>query len=127
MLSTGSLPDGEMTVVGEASSSPAQHGPIVLEDVGEAPYRVDRMLTHWRMAGLLQSLAGVACGRFSWAKDDILPGDFTMEEILEERLGELGIPLVLDLPVGHGRPNMALPLGRMARLDGTRGSLTLLG
>ncbi len=99
---------------------------LVLEDVGEAPYRVDRMLTHWRMAGLLQSLAGVACGRFSWAKDDILPGDFTMEEILEERLGELGIPLVLDLPVGHGRPNMALPLGRMARLDGTRGSLTLL-
>ena len=99
---------------------------LVLEDVGEAPYRVDRMLTQWRSAGLLEDLAGVACGRFSWAKDDILPGDFTMEEILEERLGDLGIPLVLNLPVGHGRPNQALPLGSQAQLDGQRGLLSLV-
>lgn len=99
---------------------------LVLEDVGEAPYRVDRMLTHWRTAGLLQELAGVACGCFSWAEDDILPGDFSMEEILEERLGDLGIPLVLNLPVGHGRPNLALPIGAPACLDGTRGQLSVL-
>ena len=99
---------------------------LVLEDVGEAPYRVDRMLTQWRSAGLLEHLAGVACGRFSWAKDDILPGDFTMEEILEERLGDLGIPLVLNLPMGHGRPNQALPLGSQAQLDGQRGLLSLV-
>ena len=99
---------------------------LVLEDVGEAPYRVDRMLTQWRSSGLLQQLAGVACGRFSWAKDDILPGDFTMEEILEERLGDLGIPLVLNLPVGHGLPNEALPMGSHAQLDGQRGRLSLI-
>ena len=98
---------------------------LVLEDVGEAPYRVDRMLTQWRSAGLLQQLAGVACGRFSWAEDDILPGDFTMDEILEERLGDLGIPLVLNLPLGHGRPNKALPLGAQAQLDGKHGLLSL--
>ena len=97
---------------------------LVFEDVGEAPYRVDRMLTHWRTAGLLQGLAGVACGRFSWAENDVLPGDFSMDEILEERLGDLGIPLVLDLPVGHGRPNLALPIGAQARLDGRRGVLS---
>lgn len=99
---------------------------LVLEDVGEEPYRVDRMLTQWRTAGLFDSLAGIACGRFSWAEDDILPGDFTMEEILQERLGDLGLPLVLDLPLGHGRPNQALPLGALARLDGRNGSLALL-
>ena len=99
---------------------------LVLEDVGEAPYRVDRMLTQWRSSGLLNRLAGIACGRFSWDEDDILPGDFSMEEILEERLGDLGIPLVLNLPVGHGLPNQALPLGAMGRLDGVEGSLTLL-
>ena len=98
---------------------------LVLEDVGEAPYRVDRMLTQWRSAGLLQQLSGVACGRFSWEKDDILPGDFTMEEILEERLGDLGVPLIVDLPVGHGLPNMALPLGAEARIDGRTGHLSL--
>ena len=99
---------------------------LVLEDVGEAPYRVDRMLTQWRSAGLLQRLNGVACGRFSWDKDDILPGDFSMEEILEERLGDLGIPLVLNMPVGHGLPNMALPLGQRATLNGRSGELSLL-
>jgi muramoyltetrapeptide carboxypeptidase len=99
---------------------------LVLEDVGETPYRVDRMLTQWRSSGLLQQLAGVACGRFSWAEDDILPGDFTMEEILEERLGDLGIPLVLNLPLGHGQPNQALPLGAQAQLNGNHGLLSLM-
>ena len=106
---------------------PSMKGAIlVLEDVGEAPYRVDRMLTQWRSAGLLQLLAGVACGRFTWAEDDILPGDFTMEEILEERLGDLGIPLGLNLPLGHGPPNQAFPLGAQAELDGQRGRLSLI-
>ena len=99
---------------------------VVFEDVGEAPYRVDRMLTQWRSAGLLDKLAGVACGRFSWMENDILPGDFSMEELLENRLGGLGVPLVVNLPIGHGLPNQALPLGQRARLDGRRGRLSLL-
>ena len=98
---------------------------LVLEDVGEAPYRVDRMLTQWRSAGLLDKVAGVACGRFSWMEDDIRQGDFSMEEILENRLGGLGVPLVVNLPIGHGLPNQALPLGQRARLDGRHGRLTL--
>ncbi|WP_186492559.1 S66 peptidase family protein [Synechococcus sp. BIOS-U3-1] len=98
---------------------------LVLEDVGEAPYRVDRMLTQWRSAGLFKGLAGVACGRFRWTEDDVLPGDFSMDEILEERLGDLGVPLVMDLPLGHGQPNLALPLGRKALLDASSGQLTL--
>ena len=98
---------------------------LVLEDTGEAPYRIDRQLTQWRSAGLLRELAGIGMGRFSWAEDDVLPGDFTLEEILLERLTPLGIPIVRGLPVGHGRPNLALPLGVRARLDGTTGVLTL--
>ena len=99
---------------------------LVLEDVGEAPYRVDRMLTQWRTAGVLRGVAAVGVGRFSWQQDDILPGDFSLEEVLRERLGSLGVPLVGWLPVGHGRPNLALPLGAQARLDGDSGVLTLL-
>jgi muramoyltetrapeptide carboxypeptidase len=99
---------------------------VVFEDAGEAPYRVDRMLTQWRSAGLLDNLAGVACGRFSWMGNDTLQGDFSMEEVLENRLGRLGVPLVVNLPIGHGLPNQALPLGQQARLDGRRGRLSLL-
>ena len=98
---------------------------LVLEDVGEAPYRVDRMLTQWRSAGLFKGLAGVACGRFSWKEDEVLPGDFSMPEILVERLSDLGVPLVMDLPLGHGLPNWALPLGREALLNASSGQLIL--
>jgi muramoyltetrapeptide carboxypeptidase len=99
---------------------------LVLEDTGESPYRIDRQLTQWRSAGLLQQLAAIGLGRFSWDDDDVLPGDFTLEEILLERLRPLGLPIVRGLPVGHGRPNLALPLGVRARLDGANGVLSLL-
>jgi muramoyltetrapeptide carboxypeptidase len=97
---------------------------LVLEDVGEAPYRVDRMLTQWRSSGVLRGLAGIATGRFSW-KGEVEPGDFSMDGILEERLSDLGIPLVMNLPLGHGLPNMALPLGASATLNGNQGTLLL--
>ena len=97
---------------------------LVLEDVGEAPYRVDRMLTQWRSSGVLRGLAGVATGRFSW-KGEVEPGDFSMNGILEERLSDLGIPLLMNLPLGHGLPNMALPLGAKATLDANQGTLQL--
>ena len=100
---------------------------LVIEDTGEAPYRIDRQLTQWRTAGLLRGVAGIGLGRFSWAEDDVLPGDFSMDEILTDRLASLGIPIVKHLPVGHGQPNLALPLGCRAQIDGTRGRLSLLG
>jgi len=65
-------------------------------------------------------------GRMRWKEDDVLPGDLSMEEVLRERLLDLRVPVVAQLPVGHGQPNMALPLGRLAELDGNRGSLSLL-
>ena len=99
---------------------------LVLEDVGEAPYRVERMLTQWRTARVLEGVAAVGVGRFSWTPSDELPGDLSMEEVLRTRLGDLGVPVVGQLPVGHGRPNLALPLGRRACLDADQGQLTLL-
>lgn len=99
---------------------------LILEDVGEEPYRVDRMLTQWRTSGMLRGVVGIGLGHFRWKEDDILPGDLSMEEVLRDRCGDLGVPLVGRLPVGHGRPNLALPLGALARLDGQRGILELL-
>jgi muramoyltetrapeptide carboxypeptidase len=99
---------------------------LVLEDVGEEPYRVDRMLTQWRSSGVLQGIGGVGLGRFRWKEDDVLPGDLSMEEVLRDRCSDLGVPVVGQLPVGHGQPNLALPLGRLARLDGDRGTLDLV-
>jgi len=114
------------SLIGTSWLPPLKGAILVLEDTGEAPYRIDRQLTQWRSSGLLDGVAGIGLGRFSWAEDDVLPGDFSMDEILLERLKPLGVPLVHHLPVGHGLPNLALPLGRRAELDGRRGTLRLI-
>lgn len=100
---------------------------LVLEDVGEAPYRIDRMLTHWRLSGILQQLAGIGFGHFEGCDDDERPPSqrFSLAEVLEERTADLGLPRVFDLPVGHRPGNAALPLGVMACIDGDTGMLSL--
>lgn len=103
---------------------------VVFEDVGEAPYRLERMLTHWRLCGALQQLAGIGLGRFSGCFDrdrvDAPPETtFTAEQVLRERTADLGIPVVANLPVGHAPGNAALPVGIRARLDGVTGRLDL--
>ena len=103
---------------------------LVLEDVGEAPYRIERMLTHWRLCGALQRLGGIGFGSFEGCDDpQDTDGDtprFSLEQVLRERTADLGIPVLAGLPVGHGTVNAALPLGVRARLDGDRGRLSLI-
>ncbi|HSM84412.1 MAG TPA: LD-carboxypeptidase [Nodosilinea sp.] len=99
---------------------------LAFEDVTEAPYRIDRMLTHWRMADQLKGVKGIALGRFSRCEPTAGVPSFTVGEVLRERLGDLGLPVVSDLPFGHDGDNAALPVGAMARLDGDRGILEIL-
>jgi len=131
-VAQGPLVVANLTVASHLLGSP--HVPdlngaiLVLEDVGEAPYRLDRMLTHWRLLGLLQNLAGLAFGRFSDCEDgDRERPGFSHIDVLQERTADLAIPILDGLPVGHGAGgNAALPLGRIAELDGDRGLLSLL-
>jgi muramoyltetrapeptide carboxypeptidase len=102
---------------------------LVLEDVGEAPYRIDRMLTHWRLSGALQQLAGIGFGSFSHCNDADARDPhtcFSLEQVLRERTADLGIPVLAQLPVGHEPGNAALPLGVPVRLDAHRGVLQVL-
>ncbi|MBE9160574.1 LD-carboxypeptidase [Nodosilinea sp. LEGE 06152] len=99
---------------------------LAFEDVTEAPYRIDRMLTHWRMAGHLAGVKGIALGRFSRCEPPEGVPSFAVAEVLRDRLGDLGIPVVAELPFGHDGSNAALPVGAMARLDGDAGSLEIL-
>ena len=95
---------------------------MVIEDTGEDAYRVDRMLTQLFRAGWLARLTGVLVGDITGSQP---PG--LLEEVVVDRLSGLGVPLVVDVPVGHGRRNLALPLGAQVRLeaDRTRGTLRL--
>ena len=115
-------------LIGSAHVPNLQGAILILEDVGEAPYRIDRLLTHWRLSGLLQTVAGIGFGSFSGCDDDERPGDqrFSLQQVLRERTDDLGIPRISDLPVGHVCGNAALPMGHLAELDGGSGQLSLL-
>jgi muramoyltetrapeptide carboxypeptidase len=95
---------------------PATRGKILfLEDLGEPPYRIDRMLTQLRLSGKLNRLAGVLIGEF---KDcDAQTQGPTADETLKSLLEGLQIPVLAHFPSGHGSENWALPLGAKVRLD----------
>ncbi len=97
---------------------------LALEDVTEAPYRIDRMLTQWRMSGAFKGVRGIALGRFSrcYPPKDI--PSWTVEEVLRDRLSDLGLPIVSDLPFGHDGANAALPVGQPVQLDADKGTLS---
>jgi muramoyltetrapeptide carboxypeptidase len=98
---------------------------LLLEEVGERPYRIDRQLTQLRLAGALARLGGVVLGDFidCVEKDGSGPD---AEAVLAERLGGLGVPVLAGVPVGHGKRNRALPHGARVRLDAAAGTLELL-
>lgn len=99
---------------------------LVLEDVNEDLYRVDRMLAHLRAAGVLSRLAGVAIGRFTKLKRHNTDGALGFDEVLCHYLLPLGVPAVVGLPFGHIDEQWTLPLGVRARLDAGQATLEIL-
>ncbi|MDJ0798641.1 MAG: LD-carboxypeptidase [Calothrix sp. MO_167.B12] len=125
----GILLPGNLTVATHllgTSHQPSLEGVILaFEDVMEAPYRIDRMLTQWRMNGALSQVGGIALGSFTGCEPPANVPSFSVEEVLRDRLGDLGIPIVSNLPFGHEAPNAALPVGVEVTLDGDKGVLDI--
>jgi muramoyltetrapeptide carboxypeptidase len=92
---------------------------LFLEEIGERPYRVDRLITHLDLAGVFDAVSAVVVGEFKDCNEPqgsrlASPG---ITEVLEERLGRLPIPVVLGGKFGHGDTNAPLPYGTLAELD----------
>lgn len=125
---TGILLPANLTVATHLLKTPLQPnltGAILaLEDVTEYPYRIDRMLTQWRMMGVLKQLKGIALGRFSRCEPYPGSSSWTIAEVLRDRLEDLNLPLVYDLPFGHDGVNASLPVGQPVYLDGNTGILS---
>ena len=97
---------------------------LLLEDVGERPYRIDRMWTHLGLAGVFERVAGLALGDFTDCEDP--DGGFTLRDVLYDLVRETGLPCVGFLPIGHDAVNVPVPLGTRVRLDGGAGTLSFL-
>ena len=99
---------------------------LFLEDVNEDLYRIDRMLSHLRLAGALAELRGVLVGRFTNLKRHMNDGALGLDEVLSHHLGTLGVPVAYGLPIGHIDAQWTLPIGVRARFDADTGGVELL-
>ncbi len=97
---------------------------LLLEDVNEAPYRVDRMLTTLRASGALAGVAAVALGEFTGCAPG--PDGVTVEDVCRERLADLGVPVLRGAPFGHGAENRPWVSGARVAVDPARGRLVHL-
>jgi muramoyltetrapeptide carboxypeptidase len=109
--------------------APSFEGAILfLEDIGERPYRVDRLITHLDLAGVFNAVSAVVVGQFVDCREregSKLPSP-PVEEVLEERLGRLPIPVAMGGKFGHATAHAPLPYGTLAELDTRSGTLVAL-
>lgn len=124
----GRLVGGNLVLVTASLGTPWEvdtRGAILLfEEVGERPYRIDRMLQQLRNAGKLRDVVGVGVGDLSGCVDERYP-DASAEAVIEEVVRPLGVPLVMGLPIGHVPVNHTWPVGARATIDGARGEIRI--
>jgi len=121
----GRLVGGNLSLVAALLGTPwawdARGALLFLEDVSEDLYRVDRLLTQLRLAGVLDAAAGIVLGSFTEAESPAA----LLQSLLQPLCEGQGKPLLAGWPAGHGTPNRPLPLGLHAVLDADAGTLTL--
>lgn len=91
---------------------------LFIEDVGEPAYKIDRMLTQMKMAGLLAGIKGVVTGSFEHCDNEAY-----IPQIIQEVFGGAHIPICMGIDVGHGAVNLSLPMGAQVVLDADRACL----
>ena len=126
----GPLVGGNLSLVAATLGTPyairAEGALLFLEEVGESSYRLDRLLTQLRLAGVLDGVAGVVVVSFTEGHDEGNPAMPSPADVLRERLGDLGVPVAMGFPFGHVDDNWTLPMGVRARLDADAGTLELV-
>ena len=105
---------------------------LLLEDVREAPYRIDRMLRQLELAGRLDGLRGAILGQFTRAFDresDRREEDprFQVDGVLAQYFEHRGIPVIANFPVGHHEMNATLPIGDWVEVDADEKVVRVLG
>lgn len=99
---------------------------LILEDVGEATYRIDRMLRQLAMAGALSAIAGFVYGQFSEGTDPDDASSCALDDVLMEAARIGGVPAIAGAPIGHIDDQWTIPIGAMAELDADNRTLHIV-
>ena len=117
----GRLAGGNLAVLaslcGTAYAPDLTDSILILEDVNEPVYRIDRMLQQLKLSGMLRGCKAIAFGECVKCPDDSGGGGRSLDEVLGETVRELRIPCMVGIPVGHIAEQWTIPLGAMAALD----------
>ena len=124
----GPLLGGNLSVLtrllGTPYLAPLEGAILLLEDIGERPYRLDRMWTHLELAGVFRQVRGIALGELTGCEEK--DADYSSADVLRELATATGLPCAAGFPIGHGTHNQAVPLGVRVRLDADSRRLTFL-
>ncbi|WNG15268.1 LD-carboxypeptidase [Cystobacter fuscus] len=124
----GPLLGGNLSVfsrlLGTPCLPPLDGAILLLEDVGEKPYRLDRMWTHLRLAGVFERVRGIVLGQFTDCENKDAP--YSSADVLRSLAEETGLPCAAGFPIGHDTPNYPVALGTHVRLDAGAALLTFL-
>jgi Uncharacterized proteins, homologs of microcin C7 resistance protein MccF len=128
---TGRLAGGNLSLVAALQGTPYstdfEGAILVLEDIGEAVYRVDRMLRQLLLSGDLERCAGIVAGDFRPPAGETDEDDRTYDEVISEAADLAGVPCIAGAPFGHMRDQWTIPIGATAELDTSTVSLHVTG
>lgn len=126
---TGHLIGGNLTLMSALVGTPyfpdARGAILFLEDVGEAIYRIDRMMTQLKLSGVLGQVSGIVFGHFTGVKPNPGLGNFALMDILRQHCEPLGVPCYFGAMIGHVEQQSTVPVGAVAKMDASAGVLRL--
>ena len=127
---SGMLVGGNLTVLASLAGSdywPDFKGAVLfLEDVNEAIYRIDRLLSTLRLAGALDQLAGVVLGKFTKCEPGEGYGVLTLDEVFDDYFKGLNVPVFRGAMIGHIKRKLTMPVGAEVEIDADAGTIRLL-
>lgn len=125
----GRIVGGNLSLISATLGTPYEidtKGKILfLEDVGEEPYAIDRMLTQLAIAGKFDDAVGIVLGTWEGCQSKVRPDSFTVEDLFDMIIAPFQKPTIYNVQIGHGEHNITLPLGVRASLDATEGVLMI--
>ena len=122
-IASGKLVGGNLSLIcstmGSVYEAETRGSILFIEDVGEAPYRIDRYLSELKLAGKLDLVNGIIIGRFSRRETEApdRSTDFKMHQVFQQYFSKMKVPVIFNFPSGHGSKNVSLPLGCIVEIN----------